>query len=87
LVNTSQYLGRVGEKVQLDFVLIDSRYLQQYNCYSVTGHDGRSNMVNFLTAHQNLAASGRISGKIKRTEASQYHNGARVTQLNFVKRI
>ena len=87
LVGTSQYLGRVGEKLQLDFVLIDSRYLQQYNCYSVTGHDDNGNMVSFLTAHQSLAQSGRISGKVKRTEVSQYHNGAKVTQLNFVKAI
>lgn len=87
LASTSQYLGRVGEKIQLDFALIDSKYLQQYNCYSVTGHDGNGNMVSFLTAHQGLAQSGRISGKVKRTEISQYHNGAKVTQLNFVKAI
>jgi hypothetical protein len=87
LAGTSEYLGRVGEKIQLDFVLIDSRYLQQYNCHSVTGHDGNGNMVSFLTAHQSLARSGRISGKVKRTEVSQYHNGAKVTQLNFVKAI
>ena len=87
LASTSEYLGRVGEKIQLDFALIDSKYLQQYNCYSVTGHDGNGNMVSFLTAHQGLAQSGRIAGKIKRIEVSQYHNGAKVTQLNFVKEI
>lgn len=87
LASTSEYLGRVGEKIQLDFALIDSKYLQQYNCYSVTGHDGNGNMVSFLTAHQGLAQSGRIAGKIKRIEISQYHNGAKVTQLNFVKAI
>ena len=87
LASTSEYLGRVGEKIQLDFALIDSKYLQQYNCYSVTGHDGNGNMVSFLTAHQGLAQSGRIAGKIKRIEVSHYHNGAKVTQLNFVKAI
>lgn len=87
LAATSEFLGRVGEKIQLDFTLIDSRYLQQYNCYSATGHDGNGNMVNFLTAHKDLVVSGRISGKVKRTEVSQYHNGAKVTQLNFVKAI
>jgi hypothetical protein len=87
LASTSEYLGRVGEKVQVDFSLIDSRYLQQYNCYSVTGHDNNGNMVSFLTAHQGLAQSGRITGKVKRTEQSPYHNDAKVTQLNFVKAI
>lgn len=84
---TSEYIGQVGDKIQLDFTMIDNRYLQQYNCYSVTGTDSNSNMVNFLTAHQSLAKSGRIQGKVKRQDKSSYHNGAKVTQLNFVKAI
>ena len=83
--STSEFLGTVGAKVQLEFTYLDSRYLQQFNCYSVNGHDGKGNLVNFLTAHQHLAKSGRISGKIKRTEKSKYHSNAKVTQLNFVK--
>jgi len=83
--STSEYLGKVGEKIQLDFTMLDSRYLQQFNCYSVNGHDDQGNLVNFLTAHQHLCKSGRILGKVKRTEESRYHNGAKVTQLNFVK--
>ena len=85
--STSKYLGKIGEKIQLDFTMMDSRYLQQYNCYSVNGHDEKGNLVNFLTAHQHLCKSGRISGKVKRTEESRFHNGAKVTQLNFVKAI
>jgi hypothetical protein len=81
----SQYLGTVGNKVELDFVMIDNRFMMQYNCYSVNGHDGQGNLVNFLTAHKELATSGRIKGKIKRTETSRWHNNACVTQLNFVK--
>jgi hypothetical protein len=81
----SEYLGKVGDKVKLDFTLIDFRYLQQYNCYSVNGHDSQGNLVNFLTAHKELAVNGRIQGRVKRTEESRFHNGARVTQLNFVK--
>lgn len=85
LAATSEYLGHVGEKIQLDFTLIDKRYIQQYNCYSVTGHDGHGNMVSFLTQHSALVKSGCITGKIKRNQVSQYHSGAKVTQLNFVK--
>ena len=81
----SKYLGSVGDKVELDFVMIDSRFMLQYNCYSVNGHDNNGNLVNFLTAHKELAASGRIKGKVKRTEQSRWHNNACVTQLNFVK--
>ena len=87
LSTSSQYLGRVGDKVRVDFVMLDKRFLQQYNCWSVNGHDSNGNLVNFLTAHEHLAKSGSIQGKIKRTEVSQYHNGAQVTQLNFVKAV
>ena len=87
VARTSQLLGQVGDKVTLDFVIIDSRYVQQYNCYSVHGHDGQGNLVSFLTSKQEYATSGKISGRVKRAEPSRYHNGASVTQLNFVKQL
>lgn len=87
LAGTSEYLGRVGEKITVDFVLIDKRFLQQYNCWSVFGHDGNNNCVGFLTQHENLARSGRIQGKVKRVQQDQYRGGAKVTGLNYVKAI
>ena len=84
---SSEYLGKVGQKVSFDFVMLDKRYLSQYNCWSISGHDGNGNLVNFLSAHESLGASQRIQGKVKRTEQSKYHNGACVTQLNYVKAI
>lgn len=85
--NTSEYLGRVGDKVTVDFVMIDKRYLQQYNCWSVFGRDAAGNGVGFLTQHENLARSGRIQGKVKRVQQDQYRGGAKVTGLNYVKAI
>lgn len=85
--NTSEYLGRVGDKVTVDFVMIDKRFLQQYNCWSVFGRDAAGNAVAFLTQHESLARDGRIQGKIKRTEVDSYRAGARVTGLNYVKAI
>jgi hypothetical protein len=81
----SQYLGNVGDKVTVDFTFVDKRYLSQYNCWSVFGHDANGNCVGFLTAHESLAKSGRIQGKIKRLEENRYRNGAKVTNLNYVK--
>jgi hypothetical protein len=82
---TSEYLGQVGAKVTAELTVLTTKYLQQYNCYSVTGHDAQGNMVNFLTGKQDCTVSGRYTGKIKRIEQSPYHNNAKVTQLNFVK--
>jgi len=87
LAGTSAYLGRVGEKITVDFVLVDKRFLQQYNCLSVFGHDGAGNCVGFLTQHEQLAKDGRIQGKIKKVQQDQYRNGAKVTSLNYVKAI
>lgn len=87
LACTSEYLGQVGDKITVDFELVDKRFLQQYGCWSVFGHDGQNNCVAFLTQHENLATSGRIQGKIKRTDEDVYRGSAKVTGLNYVKRI
>lgn len=83
---SSDYIGFYPDKVEVDFVLMDKRFLPQYGCFSVFGHDGKNNFVSFLTQHENLAATGTIQGKVKRTTEDQFRNGARVTHLNYVKR-
>jgi hypothetical protein len=83
----SQYLGKIGDKVTVDFQFIDQRYLQQFNCFAVFGTDGAGNCVSFLTAHKELAKSARLQGKIKRLVEDQYRAGAKVTTLNYVKEI
>lgn len=85
LAHVSQYLGRVGEKVTVALTVMNSRFLQQFACWSVNAKDDKGNLVAFLTAKEECTRSGRYSGKIKRTETSKYHNGAQVTTLNFVK--
>jgi len=82
---TSQVLGKVSDKISLDFVLLEKRYIQRMDCYSAYGHDGHGNLVSFLTKHENLAASGKIRGKVKAGGADRWHNNAIVTSLNFVK--
>ena len=83
---TSQWLGKPGDNVKVDFQLIDKRFLLQYNCWAVTGHDGQGNVVSFLSKHEDLAVSGPIQGRVKRLEQSSYHCGAQVTSLNYVKK-
>jgi hypothetical protein len=83
----SQYLGKIGDKVTVDFHFIDQRYLQQFNCFAVFGTDGAGNCVSFLTAHKELAKSAQLQGKIKRLEEDRYRAGAKVTTLNYVKEV
>jgi len=84
---TSQWLGREGGKVAIDFVLLSERYIADFEAWSMFGHDGQGNLVQFLTKHKHLGATGRIQGKIKKTERSRYHHNAQVTNINYVKRI
>ena len=84
---TSEYLGKVGDKVTFVLTVMEKRFLQQFNCFSVTGTDANNNLVNFLTAKEDCTVSGKYSGKIKSAQESKYHNMARVTNLNFVKKL
>jgi hypothetical protein len=84
---TSDYLGKVGEKVTFVLTVMEKRYLQQFNCFSVTGTDANGNLINFLTAKEDCTVSGKYSGKIKSAQESKWHNMARVTNLNFVKKL
>ena len=78
-------LGKVGEKVEIDFTLVRQGYVQALNCYSAMGHDGNGHAVGFLTQHQNLLKSGRIVGKVRKFGADQYNGGVMTTSLNYVK--
>ena len=82
---TSQSLGPKGQKVALAFTLIQKKYLSTFNCYSAFGEDDKGNLVSFLTQHEELCASGNITGKIKGSDKDKWHSNAIVTQLNYVK--
>lgn len=81
----SEYLGKVGDKITVTIEVLKSHYVSKYNCWSVSAKDEQGNLISYLTGKEECTKSGRYSGKIKRTETSSYHNGARVTTLNFVK--
>lgn len=82
---TSKALGVVGDKVVLTVTVLTTRYLQDLGCYSVFGHDGHGNLVNFLTQHASLTTSQDITAKIRKLGNDPYHNNSFVNGLNFVK--
>ena len=84
---TSQYLGRVGDKVTVNMTVISTRFITQFGFWAVDGKDDNGNLVSFLSGKEECTVSGCYSGKIKKTEPSSYHNGACVTSLNFVKKL
>lgn len=85
LAPTSQALGSAGQKIEIEFTMIENRFVQQLGCYSVFGKDANGNLVGFLSKHASLCISGKIQGKVKSAGPDKYRGGATVTFLNYVK--
>jgi hypothetical protein len=85
LLYSSAALGPINTKVTINFTLIEKRFVQQLGCYSAYGKDDAGNLVSFLSKHEHLCESGVRVGKIKKAGADDWHNGAIVTALNYVK--
>jgi len=82
---TSIALGAPGQKLAVNFTLIEKRYIQSINCFSAFGKDENGNFVQFLTPHEDRCVTGKLSGKVKAVGNDKWHNNAMVTNLNFVK--
>lgn len=84
--HSSRYVGQPNDKIQTDFVLIDSRYVQSMNCHAVYGHDSQGNLLFYWARDsKKIIQSGRIQGRVKAHKQDAYRGNACVTTLNYVK--
>jgi len=81
---TSKYVGKIKDKVEINFAPLTVNYHREYNCFRHLGHDGNGNLIGFLHKTQ---LSGTIRGRVKKQEVSRYHSNARVTYLNYVQEV
>jgi len=81
----SRYIGRVGDKVELDFTLIDKRYIKSMDCFAVYGYSQDNLVFYWAKTLDKVCEVGRISGRVKSHKEDEYRNKARVTTLNYVK--
>ena len=81
----SRYIGRVGEKIELDFTMIEKRYIQSMDCYAVYGYSQDNLVFYWAKTLDKVCEVGKISGRIKSHKEDQYRGNARVTTLNYVK--
>jgi hypothetical protein len=82
----SRYIGKLGDKIQTDFTLIDSRYIQSMDCHAVYGHDGEGNLLFYWAKEsKKIINSGRMQGRVKAHNQDTYRGNACVTTLNYVK--
>ena len=83
----SNWIGKEKERVNVDCTLLEKRFHSEYNSWTAFGHDQHNNLVRFMTKHEHLCASHKITGKVKDQGTERYHNNGKITTLNFVKAI
>jgi|APCry1669189534_1035231.scaffolds.fasta_scaffold00327_8 hypothetical protein len=87
LGSTSQYLARIGDKIELHFTLIDKRFIKNAECYLVQGHDEHGNLVSYWAREERKIFNNvKITAKVKGHRHDKYRN-AKFTMINFVKAV
>lgn len=82
----SSYVGKVGDKIEVGFTLIEKRYIKSMNCWAVYGINEHDNLIFYWARTlDKVCEVGRISGRIKSHKEDEYRSKARVTTLNYVK--
>ena len=83
--HASKYIGKLGDKIEFNFTLIEKRFVRALDTWSAYGHNEQGYLVKFLSKNEELCATGRIRARIRKHAVDSYHNMAKVTALNFVK--
>lgn len=86
LSDDSQYVGKVGDTVEVNIDVLRCNYIQKLNCHVVNARAG-NDLIVFFTSNADAFTdmkSGDIKGRVKRHQTSNYHGG-KETVLNYVK--
>lgn len=82
----SRYIGSIGDKLVINFTLIESRYIKTMDCYAVYGYTEQDNLVFYWARDkEKIVTAGRLQGKVKAQNKDKFRNNACVTTLNYVK--
>lgn len=84
---TSNFFGKVGEKVTINFTVIDKKLFPRIDSYLVYGNDEHGNLVSYWTRKGDEVKDGKINGRVKKHFTDNHRNQARVTVLNYVKHL
>lgn len=84
--NRSGHFGQIGERVEIEFTLIESAYIKTYDCYRVYGYTDSGNLVSYWAKDtKKIVEQGRIRGRINKHVQDSYRANACVTIINYVK--
>jgi hypothetical protein len=85
----SKHLGRdTGEKISCTFNLLEKRFVQKFECWSVVGVTDEGDIVSYFCNNENkIVQKGTIKGRIKHHTIDAYRGDAKITVLNYVKEL
>ena len=89
-LHNSHYLGSTGDKLSIEITTVSNMYIRSIDCYSILGHDGEGNMVQFFLNKEEKSKkftvehSVKINAEIKKIGVDSYNN-IKTTYLNYVK--
>lgn len=82
----SQWIGQLGDKVNINFTAIEVRFVPRMNCYAVYGNTDSGNLVFYWAKSlDRVIRQGKLQGRVKKQDIDQFHGRAKVTTLNYVK--
>ena len=86
LAMSSDYIGKVGEEVELDIEIVSYTYVDKFGCHVYTCFTPDDNVVTFFTQKtpEVFGDHCRIKAKVKRVGVSNFSK-AKETTLNYVK--
>jgi hypothetical protein len=84
--HSSMFVGQVGSKITVDFTMIEKRLVRSQQCWIVFGHDQHGNLISYWASKpEKIIEQGTVTAKVKGHIKDLYHNGARVTTINYIK--
>lgn len=85
LVNTSAWIGTIGQKTEFTITVLESKYVAKFNCFHVFGYTPDENCVSFFTSNKEYCSSGTYTGRVKKHIVDSYNKNVNVTQFGYVK--
>jgi hypothetical protein len=84
--SVQEYIGVVGESIDLTIRYINTRFVQKLECYAHDAITNSGHLVNFLNKKKlgDVGQTQKIRAKVK-SHGTNYQTKALQTQLNYVK--
>lgn len=92
LCSDSGYIGKAGEKIEIDLKIVKHIFSRNYNSHIYTAITTDNKLVSFWSqkSPQELVKVGKtmtVKAKIKNTSMSRFFPGIKETQLNYLKKV